>query len=313
MNPGFPGIPDLNIPDHLPEHIKIALDMSDLVQLAEEYEAMEASIAASEAGPSQPRKKRREINREREKGLDKKQAGGYRSFTMMATMKITMNAPPTFLQFKICNHATVKSNHVRGPIWHNSATISLFSTKQSLDGRLLKFHNSSLNSFVRPLLAVEPGVEASISDENVVTVKNANVLVELQDDDKMQVKVELPGKETQIVFDKVLTNLARTAPPVPGFRRQKGGKTSKVPKSFLLSIIGEDRVTKFVIQEIVSSTMADYVKKSNILVKDNKVNTIQSLEELQSSFSPGVDFGFNATLELEKPDSQISSSDSSEA
>ncbi|KAK9060749.1 hypothetical protein SSX86_021455 [Deinandra increscens subsp. villosa] len=68
MNPGFPGIPDLNIPDHLPEHIKIALDMSDLVQLAEEYEAMEASIAASEAGPSQPRKKRREINREREKG-----------------------------------------------------------------------------------------------------------------------------------------------------------------------------------------------------------------------------------------------------
>lgn len=38
-----------------------------------------------------------------------------------------------------------------------------------------------------------------------------------------QVKVELPGKETQIVFDKVLTNLARTAPPVPGFRRQKGG------------------------------------------------------------------------------------------
>ncbi|KAK9068084.1 hypothetical protein SSX86_012195 [Deinandra increscens subsp. villosa] len=250
---------------------------------------------------------------------------------MMATMKITMNAPPTFLQFKICNHATVKSNHVRGPIWHNSATISLFSTKQSLDGRLLKFHNSSLNSFVRPLLAVEPGVEASISDENVVTVKNANVLVELQDDDKMQVKVELPGKETQIVFDKVLTNLARTAPPVPGFRRQKGvsllhvdahfqGKHPRliqdffqVPKSFLLSIIGEDRVTKFVIQEIVSSTMADYVKKSNILVKDNKVNTIQSLEELQSSFSPGIDFGFNATLELEKPDSQISSSDSSEA
>ncbi|KAK9073581.1 hypothetical protein SSX86_007905 [Deinandra increscens subsp. villosa] len=65
MNPGFPG---LNIPDTLPEHIKLALDMSDLVQLAEEYEVMEASIAASEAGPSQPRKKRREINREREKG-----------------------------------------------------------------------------------------------------------------------------------------------------------------------------------------------------------------------------------------------------
>ncbi|XP_076910770.1 uncharacterized protein LOC143568505 [Bidens hawaiensis] len=230
-------------------------------------------------------------------------------------MKITMNAPPTYLRFTACNHATVNSNHVGVPIGRNLATINLFSTNQSLDGRILKSNSShnSLNSFVRPLLAVEPGVAASISDENLVTVKSANVLVESQDDEKMQVKVEVPGKETQIVFDKVLTNLARTAPPVPGFRRQKGGKTSKVPKSFLLSIIGEDRVTKFVIQEIVSCTMADYVKQNNIPVKDNRVITIQSIEELQSSFSPGNDFGFNATLELEKPDSQTTSSDSTEA
>lgn len=38
-----------------------------------------------------------------------------------------------------------------------------------------------------------------------------------------QVRVDLPGKETQIVFEKVLRNLARSAPPVPGFRREKGG------------------------------------------------------------------------------------------
>lgn len=38
-----------------------------------------------------------------------------------------------------------------------------------------------------------------------------------------QLRVDLPGDETQRVFDQVLTNLARTAPPVPGFRRQKGG------------------------------------------------------------------------------------------
>ncbi|XP_076881475.1 uncharacterized protein LOC143529600 [Bidens hawaiensis] len=143
----------------------------------------------------------------------------------MATMKITMNAPPTYLRFTPCNHATVNSNHVGVPVGRNLATINLFSTNQSLDGRILKSNNShnSLNSFVRPLLAAEPGVAASISDENLVTVKSANVLVESQDDEKMQVKVEVPGKETQIVFDKVLTNLARTAPPVPGFRRQKGG------------------------------------------------------------------------------------------
>ncbi|KVH91474.1 Trigger factor, ribosome-binding, bacterial [Cynara cardunculus var. scolymus] len=206
---------------------------------------------------------------------------------MMTSMKITMNIPPTFFQFKHCNNLnpTAKSNHVHVPIWHTLATINPFCTKRSLDGRPLDSHNShkSIVSFVRPLPAVEPGVEASISDENLVTVKNANILVELQDDDKMQVKVELSGKETQIVFDKVLTNLARTAPPVPGFRRQKG-----------------DRVTKFVIQEI-----------NNICVKDNKINTIQSAEELESSFNPGSDFGFNATIELEKPDTE--SLESSEA
>ncbi|KAK3444212.1 hypothetical protein EUGRSUZ_A00010 [Eucalyptus grandis] len=78
----------------------------------------------------------------------------------------------------------------------------------------------------------------------------------------MQLRVDLTGDETQRVFDQVLANLARTAPPVPGFRRQKGGKTSKVPRDFLLQILGEDRVTKFVIQEIVTSTMADYVKRA---------------------------------------------------
>jgi hypothetical protein len=35
--------------------------------------------------------------------------------------------------------------------------------------------------------------------------------------------VELTGDETEKVFDQVLTDLAREAPPVPGFRRQKGG------------------------------------------------------------------------------------------
>ncbi|GJY25979.1 trigger factor, ribosome-binding, partial [Tanacetum coccineum] len=178
-------------------------------------------------------------------------------------------------------HLTVKSNNVRVPTWQTLASTNLFSTKQSLDGRTLDLCSSykSLSSFTRPLFATKTGVEASVSDENLVSVKNANVLVESQDDEKMQVKVELPGKETQIVFDKVLANLARTAPPVPGFRRQKGGKTSK----------------------------------NNIPVKENRVNTIQSIEELQSSFTPGNDFGFNATLELEKVDTETSSTDSSEA
>ncbi|KAL2507163.1 uncharacterized protein Fot_30810 [Forsythia ovata] len=149
-------------------------------------------------------------------------------------------------------------------------------------------------SSVKPASAVGSGLEASITDpkENAVSIKSAQIVVESKDDDKLQVRVDLSREETQVVFDKILANLARTAPPVPG-------KTSKVPKDFLLRILGEDRVTNFAIQEIVSS-MADYVKKENLNVKDNKINTIQTAEELKSSFTPGNVFGFNATLELEK-------------
>ncbi|KAK4426542.1 hypothetical protein Salat_1422800 [Sesamum alatum] len=42
---------------------------------------------------------------------------------------------------------------------------------------------------------------------------------------QVQVRVDLTGKETEIVFEKTLRNLARTAPPFPGFRREKGGMT----------------------------------------------------------------------------------------
>ncbi|XP_051126647.1 uncharacterized protein LOC127248378 [Andrographis paniculata] len=159
---------------------------------------------------------------------------------------------------------------------------------------------------LKPISAVGSGLEASIRDpeKNAISIKNVEIVVESIEDDKMQVRVDLAGKETQIVFDKVLRTLARTAPPVPGFRREKGGKTSKVPKDFLVQILGEDRVTNFVIQEIVSTTLADYAKKENLSVKDNKINTIQTAEELKSLFVPGNDFGFNATLEIEKSEDE---------
>ncbi|XP_024019844.1 uncharacterized protein LOC21401111 isoform X2 [Morus notabilis] len=145
-----------------------------------------------------------------------------------------------------------------------------------------------------------PGLETSVADSgDAISVKKAEIVVETQDNDKMQVRVDLTGNETQRVFDLVLTNLAKTAPPIPGFRRQKGGKTTQVPKTFLLGILGEERVTKFVIEEIVTSTMAQYVKKEDLKVKDNKINTTQSAEELKSSFKPGSDFGFNAIIELQ--------------
>lgn len=39
-----------------------------------------------------------------------------------------------------------------------------------------------------------------------------------------QLRVNLNGDQTQKVFDRILVNLGRKAPPVPGFRIRKGGK-----------------------------------------------------------------------------------------
>ncbi|XP_021906717.1 uncharacterized protein LOC110821250 isoform X2 [Carica papaya] len=200
--------------------------------------------------------------------------------------------------------------HNRFVLLHRNATsINLSRTEQGLSRRLLcpcDPHGAFVGCILKPISAVGSGMEASIADpkENAVTVKNAKIVVESRDENQVQLRVDLPGNETQKIFDKVLTNLARTAPPIPGFRREKGGKTTKVPKSFLLQVLGEDRVTKFVIQEIVTTTIADYVKKENLNVKDNKTNTTQTAEELKKSFTPGNDFGFNAVLELEKVETE---------
>ncbi|KAK3204300.1 hypothetical protein Dsin_018346 [Dipteronia sinensis] len=74
------------------------------------------------------------------------------------------------------------------------------------------------------------GLEVSVTDleEELISMKDAKVVVESPDENKIKVRVDLTGDNTQKVFDKVITNLARSAPPIPGFREEKGGKTSKV-------------------------------------------------------------------------------------
>ncbi|XP_039119323.1 trigger factor-like [Dioscorea cayenensis subsp. rotundata] len=163
-----------------------------------------------------------------------------------------------------------------------------------------------------PVFAVGSGYEASISDQKKkddISVGDVKIVIESRDDDKIQVRVDLTGEQTQKAFDDVLTNMARTAPPIPGFRRTKGGKTSNVPKSFLLQILGKDRVTKFLIEEIVSITVGDFVKKENLKVK-SQFKTTQTADELESAFTPGSEFSFNATMELLKTDAEAANSSS---
>ncbi|WOH08003.1 hypothetical protein DCAR_0727439 [Daucus carota subsp. sativus] len=225
-------------------------------------------------------------------------------------MALRISSSP-FIHFHNSNHLSCRSLPVHVQI---SCANTTGITKQTIDQRFLKPCGlaKGLKSLSKPISAVGAGLEASVTDtSNSISVKNAEIVLESQEDNILQLRVDVPGEDTQIVFDKVLANLARTAPPVPGFRRQKGGKTSQVPKSFLLQIIGENRVTKFVIQEIVSSTLADYVKKENLTVKENKINTTQTAEELKSAFFPGKEFGFNAIVELEVAETEASTLDSS--
>lgn len=226
----------------------------------------------------------------------------------MASMAMTI--PLQLHQFRnqYSKHFIARSLHQPLLTGQSIRSTNLCTIEQNLFGRLPRPCNAYEGvpkCLCKPISAVDSGLEASITGPNdkAITVKNAKIVVESQHEDKIQLRVDLAGDETQKVFDKVLANLARSAPPIPGFRRTKGGKTSKVPKSFLLQILGEERVTKFVIQEIVNSTMADYVDKENLTVKEKKVNTTQTAEELKSSFSPGNKFGFNAIIELEKPES----------
>ncbi|XP_015164183.1 uncharacterized protein [Solanum tuberosum] len=154
-----------------------------------------------------------------------------------------------------------------------------------------------VRSLVKPVSAASSGLDADLADE---CLKNAKIVVESKEAEKIQVRVDVNEEYTEMVFDSVLTKLAKSEQPIPGFRREKGGKTSQVPREFLPQILGEERVTNSVIREIINSTLADYVKKENLAVKDNKISITQTADELMSSFAPGTEFGFNAILELEK-------------
>ncbi|MED6159006.1 hypothetical protein PIB30_038315 [Stylosanthes scabra] len=160
--------------------------------------------------------------------------------------------------------------------------------------------------------ALNSGLEASIigATESSNALKNASIVLESQDENKIQLRVDLTGDQTERIFGKTLRDLGKTAPPVPGFRKQKGGKSSKIPNEFLIQVLGEENVVTFVIQEILNSTMADYVEKENLDAENTKISTIQTAEELKRSFKPGKEFGFNVIVE---PNSSQDSQDSQDS
>uniref|UniRef100_A0A7N2N9W6 Trigger factor ribosome-binding bacterial domain-containing protein n=1 Tax=Quercus lobata TaxID=97700 RepID=A0A7N2N9W6_QUELO len=124
-------------------------------------------------------------------------------------------------------HVTIGCSHV---LTCPKSTCTNFCDMQHYLCRSLLFPSSpqrrGLTRLTKPISASSSGLEASITDQKGKTIKlkSAMIVIESQDENKMQIQVDLTGDETEKVFNQVLTNLARTAPPVPGFRRQKGGK-----------------------------------------------------------------------------------------
>ncbi|KAG0625296.1 hypothetical protein M758_2G043000 [Ceratodon purpureus] len=137
------------------------------------------------------------------------------------------------------------------------------------------------------------------SSGNLSLIKDAKIEAQPPQDLKLKLRVELSGKDTQRAFDTVVRSLAKNAPPVPGFRKAKGGKSSIVPTSVLLNMMGVSRVRKFVIEEIVRTVLVEYVEKEGIKAKKS-LATDKNADELNAIFEPGQDFGFDATLDLEE-------------
>ncbi|CAI0544031.1 unnamed protein product [Linum tenue] len=113
--------------------------------------------------------------------------------------------------------------------YHSSTkNFSLYTTQhQQFSNRQLFFSKGRLiGNAVGPISATDSGVETSITEpkDNAITVRDAKIVVESRDETSIKVRVDLGGDETEKVFGKVLRNLALTSPPIPGFRKQKGGQ-----------------------------------------------------------------------------------------
>jgi len=185
----------------------------------------------------------------------------------------------------------------------------------SARGLLVSSGGTGLRHTFHPVSAVGSGRDSSITEaerKSDLSLENVKTSIVSRDDEMINVRVQLPGKATQKIFDEALTFLARDAPPVPGFRKSKGGKTSNIPSSILLQMLGKSRVTKFVLQEILTITIEEFIKKENLKVNP-EIRTTQTESEMESVFTPGSAFVFNVVLQLEKSDSDEDSEEQSES
>ncbi|CAL4960020.1 unnamed protein product [Urochloa decumbens] len=237
-----------------------------------------------------------------------------------ATLPKLQTRPRCHSYFQVID--TVRSTHIK--------ICGASKCRLPAQGLLVSSGGTSSRRTFHAVSAVGSGRDSSVTEaerKSDLSLENVKTSIVSRDDETINVRVQLPGKATQKVFDEALTILARDAPPVPGFRKSKGGKTSNVsvckpfflylalliiPSSILLQMLGRSRVTKFVLQEILSITIEEFVKKENLKVNP-EIKTTQTEDEMESSFTPGSAFGFNVIMQLEKSDSDEGSEEQSDS
>ncbi|CAD5189559.1 unnamed protein product [Musa acuminata subsp. malaccensis] len=168
----------------------------------------------------------------------------------------------------------------------------------------IRMQNVTRENFRRDGYKSIDAIEAISSDpeslgNSMSPFEDFTVTVNNSDDRELKIRVDVSGTRTQAIFDDVFSKLVAAAQPIPGFRRVKGGKTPDIPKDILLHVIGPSKVNKHSIKKIINATVAEYIEKESFKVtKDLRVK--QSYEELESTFQPGNDFGFDAILQLQE-------------
>ncbi|CAO2821795.1 unnamed protein product [Amaranthus hypochondriacus] len=141
----------------------------------------------------------------------------------MASMTAAFRATPTVLLQRNPFLNAAVSGKFRVYMIHPESHKRPSYGRQNLKGR-------AKSDILKPVCAVGSGLETSMTDSKggILTLKRVEITVESEDAEKIKLRVDLSGEETQKAFDVVLSNLARSAPPIPGFRRQKGGSKKLV-------------------------------------------------------------------------------------
>ncbi|GJM92318.1 hypothetical protein PR202_ga08780 [Eleusine coracana subsp. coracana] len=143
---------------------------------------------------------------------------------------------------------------------------------------------------------------AADESKNDLSLENVKMSIVSRNDEKINVRVQLPGKATQKVFDEALVILSRDAPPVPGFRKSKGD-TQQHPLADAGQKPGHQVCARYDI---------DLLMIQENLKVNPEIETTQSEAEMESAFKPGSAFGFNVILQLEKSDTDEDSEEQSD-